>query len=323
MSDLTLILPDGNTIEIEAGQTYGDAVRQIGEGLLRNALAVTVDGTHHPLAETATAGGQLVVITRNSEQGLQTLRHSVAHLMAWAVQDLYPGAKFAFGPAIDSGFYYDFDRGEPFTEEELSAIEKRMRELAAQKVRVERGTITLAEAREMFADQPYKLAQIEDLKDQELSIYRMGEFTDFCEGPHVPDSRDLKAFKLLNTSAAHWVKDHTAPMLQRIYGTAFFKKKDLDAHLVQLEEARKRDHRKLGRELDLFGIMEDAGPGLSYWFPRGDLLREQVIDYWKGIHRRRGFRVEMNRAAARDRLPLQRFGGGLDLVGHAYTCLLY
>ncbi len=291
MSKLSLTLPDGNTVEIEEGQPYGDAVRQIGEGLYRNALAVTVDGTNHPLAEAAAKAGELRVITRNSPEGLQTLRHSVAHLMAWAVQDLYPGVKFAFGPAIDSGFYYDFDRGEPFTEEELTGIEKRMRELASQKVPVVREVVTHDEARRMFADQPYKLAQIADLTGEELSIYRMGEFTDFCEGPHVPDSKDLKAFKLLNVSAAHWAKDHDAPMLQRIYGTAFFKKKDLDAHLVLLEEARKRDHRKLGRELDLFGIMEDAGPGLSYWFPRGDILREQVIDYWKDIHRKRGYRT--------------------------------
>jgi threonyl-tRNA synthetase len=291
MSNLTLTLPDGNSVTIAAGAPYGDAVRQIGEGLYRNALAVTVDGTHHPLDEAATAGGDLKVITRNSEEGLQTLRHSVAHLMAWAVQDLFPGVKFAFGPAIESGFYYDFDRGEPFTVEELAAIERRMTGLAQQKVPVVREVISHDEARRMFADQPYKLAQIEDLTGEELSIYRMGGFTDFCEGPHVPDSRDLKAFKLLNASAAHWVKDHNAPMLQRIYGTAFFKKKDLDDHLVLLEEARKRDHRKLGRELDLFGIMEEAGPGLSYWFPRGDILREQIIDFWKGIHRARGYRT--------------------------------
>jgi len=291
MSNLQLKLPDGKVLELEQGRPYGDAVKQIGEGLYRNALAVKVDGTNHPLDEPASTGGEMVVITRNSNEGLQTLRHTVAHLMAWAVQDLYPGVKFAFGPAIESGFYYDFDRGEPFTEEELAAIEKRMRELAGKKVPVVREVVTPDEARRMFADQPYKLAQIEDLQGEELSIYRLGEFTDFCEGPHMPDSRDLKAFKLLSVSAAHWVKDHDAPMLQRIYGTAFFKKKDLDQHLALLEEAKKRDHRKLGRELDLFGIMEDAGPGLSFWFPRGDILREQIIDFWKDIHRRHGYRT--------------------------------
>ena len=291
MSQLNLKLPDGNVLQLEEGRPYGDAVKQIGEGLFRNALAVTVNGTHHPLDEAASTGGDLKVITKNSDEGLQTLRHSVAHLMAWAVQDLYPGVKFAFGPAIESGFYYDFDRGEPFTEEELATIEKRMSELAQQKVPVVREVVTPQQAKAMFADQPYKMAQIEDLEGEELSIYRMGEFTDFCEGPHVPDSKDLKAFKLLNVSAAHWAKDHSAPMLQRIYGTAFFKKKDLDEHLVMLEEAKKRDHRKLGRELDLFGIHEEAGSGLSFWYPRGDILREQIMDFWKQIHRERGYRT--------------------------------
>ncbi len=291
MPNLSLILPDGNTIEIEQGQPYAEAVRQIGEGLLRNALAVTIDGVHHPLDEAATTGGQMQVITKNSPEGLETLRHSTAHLLAWAVQDLFPGVKFAFGPSIEHGFYYDFDRGEAFSTEELAKIEKRMLELARQKESIKREAVTHDQAREMFKDQPYKLAQIEDLKGEELSIYRMGGFTDFCEGPHIPDTKDLKAFKLTSVSAAHWMKDPTAPMLQRIYGTAFFKKKDLTAHLEMLEEAKKRDHRKLGRELDLFGITEEAGPGLSLWFPRGDLLREQVIDYWKGVHRRHGYKT--------------------------------
>ncbi|PID81372.1 threonine--tRNA ligase [bacterium DOLZORAL124_64_63] len=293
MSTLSFKLPDGNVLELEKGRPYGDAVKQIGEGLYRNSLAVKVNGVNHPLDEAAEKGGDLVVITKNSEEGLQTLRHTVAHLMAWAVQDLYPGVKFAFGPAIESGFYYDFDRGEPFSEEELTTIENRMRELARQKVKVTREVVTPEQARAMFKDQPYKLAQIEDLEKlgEEFSIYRLGDFTDFCEGPHVPDSGALKAFKLLNVSAAHWVKDHDAPMLQRIYGTAFFKKKDLDAHLEMLEEAKKRDHRKLGRELDLFGIQEDAGAGLSFWYPRGDILREQIMDFWKDIHRKHGYRT--------------------------------
>ncbi len=291
MSNLSLILPDGNTLEIEKGQPYAEAVRQISEGLLRNSLAVTIDGTNHPLDEPATVGGHMHIITKNSDEGLETLRHSTAHLMAWAVQDLFPGVKFAFGPAIEGGFYYDFDRDDPFTPEELTKIEKHMLELAKNKEGIKRETVSHDEARAMFKDQPYKLAQIEDLKGEELSIYRMGGFTDFCEGPHIPDTKDLKAFKLTSVSAAHWVKDPNAPMLQRIYGTAFFKKKDLTAHLEMLEEAKKRDHRKLGRELDLFGITEEAGPGLSLWYPRGDLLREQVINYWKEVHRQKGYKT--------------------------------
>jgi threonyl-tRNA synthetase len=291
MSELSLKLPDGNTLQIEDGQTYGDAVRQIGEGLLRNALAVTVDGVHHPLGEKVLAGGDMLVITRGADEGLETLRHSTAHLLAWAVQDLFPGVKFAFGPDIENGFYYDFDREDPFTEEDLVEIEKRMKELAKDKVAIERVEVSKAEAEKLFNDQPYKLQQIESLGDEQLSVYRMGAFQDLCEGPHTPDTKDLKAFKLLSVAGAYWRGDNSQPMLQRIYGTSFFKKKDLDAHLTMLEEAKKRDHRKLGRELDLFGIMEEAGPGLSYWFPRGDLLREQIIDYWKDIHRRNGYQT--------------------------------
>ncbi len=291
MSDLILTLPDGNSLEVKEGQSYGDAVRQIGEGLFRNALAVTVDGVHHPLIEKVSGDGEMLVITRSADAGLETLRHSTAHLMAWAVQDLFPGVKFAFGPDIENGFYYDFDREEPFTEDDLGKIENRMRELAKQKVVIERLEVSRHEAEKMFSDQSYKLEQIASLGDEQLSVYRMGEFQDLCEGPHLPDTKDLKAFKLLSVAGAYWRGDSSQPMLQRIYGTSFFKKKDLDAHLAMLEEAKKRDHRKLGRELDLFGIMDEAGPGLSYWFPRGDLLREQIIDYWKDIHRRNGYKT--------------------------------
>jgi len=294
MSKLTLTLPDGANVELDAGQKYGDAVRQIGEGLFRNALAVTVDGVNHALDEEAAAGGNLTVITRGSEAGYDTLRHSTAHLMAWAVQELYPGVKFAFGPNIENGFYYDFDREEPFSEEELEAIEAKMRELAKQNVTIEREIMDRGQAESLFADQPYKLDQIRHLDETdaaELSIYRMGSFVDLCEGPHVPATKELKAFKLLSVAGAYWRGDSSQPMLQRIYGTSWFKKKELDQHLAMLEEAKKRDHRKLGRELDLYGIMDEAGPGLSYWFPRGDILRDQIISYWKNVHRQNGYQT--------------------------------
>jgi len=294
MSQLTYSLPDGNTVSIDAGQPYAEAVRSIGEGLLRNALAVKVDGVNHALAEPADAGGALEVITRGSEAGYDTLRHSTAHLMAWAVQELYPGTKFAFGPDIENGFYYDFDREEAFNDEDLVKIEAKMKELAKLKLPVEREILNRKQAEELFADQPFKLDQIRHLDESEaaeLSIYRMGEFVDLCEGPHVPTTKELKAFKLLSVAGAYWRGDSDNPMLQRIYGTSWFKKKELDEHLQMLEEAKKRDHRKLGRELDLFGIMEQAGPGLSYWFPRGDILRDQIIAYWKNVHRRNGYQT--------------------------------
>jgi threonyl-tRNA synthetase len=294
MSQLTYSLPDGNTVSIEEGQPYGEAVRAIGEGLLRNALAVKIDGVNHALAEPATGGGALEVITRGSEAGYDTLRHSTAHLMAWAVQELYPGVKFAFGPNIENGFYYDFDRADPFSEDELAAIEAKMLELAKSDVAITRDVMSRTDAEKLFADQPYKLDQIRHLDETEaaeLSVYRMGEFVDLCEGPHVPTTRELKAFKLLSVAGAYWRGDSSQPMLQRIYGTSWFKKKELDEHLHMLEEAKKRDHRKLGRELDLFGIMDEAGPGLSYWFPRGDVLRTQVVDYLLGVLRRYGYKT--------------------------------
>ncbi len=289
MADFTLTLPDASRISVPEGATFRDAVGAIGAGLLRSALAVTFEGTHYTLEDRVPGDGSLQVITRGSDEGLDALRHSAAHLLAWAVSELYPGTKFAFGPPVENGFYYDFDRDEPFTEDDLVTIEARMRELAARKVPVVREEITAAQGREIFADQPYKLEQIEALGDAQLSIYRMGDFVDLCEGPHVPSTADIKAVKLLSVAGAYWRGDSSNRQLQRIYGTAFFKQKDLDAHLALLEEARKRDHRKLGRELDLFGIMDEAGPGLSFWYPRGDIIREEIIGFWKALHRRDGY----------------------------------
>jgi len=289
MAQLQLTLPDGGTLDVPAGATFREAVAALGDGLARSALAVRLDDSNYTLADPVPRGGRFAVITRDTADGLETLRHSTAHLLAWAVQDLFPGVKFAFGPAIDSGFYYDFDRAEPFADEELAAIEERMRALAGGKVPVARRVVTPDEARRLFAGQPYKLEQIAALGEAELTVYEMGGFRDLCEGPHVPSTAELKAFKLLHVAGAYWRGDSSQPMLQRIYGTAFFKKSELDAHLAMLEEARKRDHRRLGRELDLFGIMDEAGPGLTFWFPRGDILREQIVDYWKRVHRERGY----------------------------------
>ncbi len=289
MAQLQLTLPDGNAVAVDEGARFKDAVGEIGAGLLRNALAVSLDDVHYSLEDEVPRTGVLRVITRGSDEGLDTLRHSSAHLLAWAVQDLFPGTKFAFGPAVENGFYYDFDRDEPFTEDDLARIEARMVELARTKVPVVRRTLGVDEAKTLFADQPYKLEQIESLGDAELSAYEMGGFVDLCEGPHVPGTAEIKAVKLLSVAGAYWRGDSDNQQLQRIYGTSFFKKKDLDAHLAMLEEARKRDHRKLGRELDLFGVMDEAGPGLSFWYPRGDVLREEVIAFWKHLHRRDGY----------------------------------
>jgi threonyl-tRNA synthetase len=291
MASVELVLPDGKSITAQTGQPVREAVRSLGEGWLRQALAVRLNGRNYTLDETLPAGGSFEVIARGTSAGYDTLRHSTAHLLAWAVQELFPGVKFGFGPSIENGFYYDFDREESFSEEDLAAIEAKMQELARRKIPVTRREVTRDEARRLFSTQPYKLEQIDELRDATLSLYTMGQFTDLCEGPHVPSTAELKAFKLLNVAGAYWRGDSDRPMLQRIYGTAWFKQKELQDHLAMLEEAKKRDHRKLGRELDLFGIMEEAGPGLSYWFPRGEILREEVMSYWKDLHRRRGYHM--------------------------------
>jgi threonyl-tRNA synthetase len=291
MSGYLLVLPDGKEVEATNESTFADVVAGIGAGLARNALAVTLDDRHYALVDSVPAGGKFSVITKSSDEGLDALRHSAAHLLAWAVQELYPDTKFGFGPAVENGFYYDFDREQPFTEDELGLIEKKMMELAAGKLPIQRREIDPGEGKTLFADQPYKLEQMESLGDVALSAYTVGAFTDLCEGPHVPDTSLLKAVKLTSVAGAYWRGDSEKQQLQRIYGTAFFKKKDLDEHLERLEEARKRDHRKLGRELDLYGIMEEAGPGLSFWYPRGDVLREEIIGLWKHLHRRDGYKT--------------------------------
>jgi threonyl-tRNA synthetase len=291
MSEFQLTLPDGNSIKVQEGASFSDAVGLIGAGLLRNSLAINFNGKHFALVDKIPSSGNLSVITKSSEDGYDTLRHSAAHLLAWAVKELYPDTRFAFGPAIENGFYYDFDRDEPFTEDDLLSIEKKMLELASTKESINRIEVSKSDAKILFNDQPYKLEQIEELGDEDLTVYQVGSFQDLCEGPHIPDTSYIKAIKLLSVAGAYWRGNSDNKMLQRIYGTAFYKKKELNIHLEMLEEAKKRDHRKLGRELDLYGIMDEAGPGLSFWFPRGDVLKDEMISFWKEIHRRDGYKT--------------------------------
>jgi threonyl-tRNA synthetase len=288
--NVTLTLPDGSVKEVAAGTTVRDAIAAIGPGLARAAVAARLDGRYEPLDQPVHADASLEVVTRDSEDGLYVLRHSTAHLMAWAVSELFPGARFGFGPPVEDGFYYDIDVPEPFTEDDLERIEKKMKELAGKKVPVEREVLDPSTAAERFGDQPFKVEQIELLKESnELFAYHMGEFTDLCEGPHVPNTSEIKAFKLKSVAGAYWRGDENREQLQRIYGTSWYSKKDLAAHLEMLEEAKKRDHRKLGQELDLFGIQEEAGGGLAFYYPKGSAIRNVLIDYWKQEHLRDGY----------------------------------
>ena len=226
------------------------------------------------------------------EQLRHQMRHSAAHVMADAVLQLFPEAKMAIGPPTQDGFYYDFDVSRPFTPEDLASIEDLMRKAIASKAPFEREEISREQAKAMFADQPYKLEIIDGLPDAEtLSIYRHGDFTDLCQGPHVASTGDIEAVKLLQVAGAYWRGDEHRPMLQRIYGTAFESQTELDEHLARLEEAEKRDHRTLGRQLDLFTVHEEIGPGLILWHPKGGVIRSIIEDYWRDVHYRHGYSI--------------------------------
>jgi threonyl-tRNA synthetase len=222
---------------------------------------------------------------------LERMRHSAAHVMAEAVQSLFPGAKFGIGPAIESGFYYDFDLPRPLTPEDLPVIEAKMREIVKADLPFTSEEVDKDTARRLFANQPYKLELIEELDEEKATIYRQGSFTDLCRGPHVSATGEIKAFKLLNIAGAYWRGDEKRPMLQRIYGVAFETQPELEAYLTQLEEAARRDHRKLGRELDLYSIHDEAGPGLVHWHPKGATIRRIIEDFWREEHINHGYDI--------------------------------
>src|SRR5919112_354331 len=271
---LTLTLPDGSVREVAPGTLPREVVRSIGERLLKAAVAVTVDGEVQDLVTPLRRGGAFRVLTDRDPEALPVLRHSAAHALATAVRRLRPDAQIGFGPAIEDGFYYDFGVAEPFTPEDLAAFEAEMRKVAAEKHPFEREEVDRGEAKRRFADDPLKLERIDDLGAGEIiSTYTDGPFVDLCRGPHVPDTGGLRHFRLTHTAGAYWRGDEKRPMLQRIYGTAWFKKEDLEAYLHRLEEAKRRDHRVLGKQLDLFSIQEVVGPGLVFWHPKGAMIK--------------------------------------------------
>ncbi len=291
MSEVNITLKDGNIIKLEAGKTLYDAAYAIGPGLAKVALAGYVDGEMVDLGHKIEADAEVNIITNRSDEAIDIIRHSTAHLMAQAVKELYPKTKIAIGPTIENGFYYDFDVDAPFTPEDFTKIEKRMKELYKKKVPIAREVLTSDEAIKLFKDlgETYKVELIEDLAEETVSIYRQGDFIDLCRGPHVPTTGSLKVFKLVSNAGAYWRGDENKKMLQRIYGTAFFKRSELDEHLHKLEEAKKRDHRKLGRELELFSINEEVGAGLVIWHPKGAMLRHLLEDFEKKEHLKRGY----------------------------------
>ncbi len=276
-------LPDGSILELTPGSTAHDAARQIGAGLAKAALAAVVDGQVVDLGRPLGGEVSLRILTRRDPEALDVLRHSTAHVLATAVREIRPEAAIGFGPPIEDGFYYDFDVDEPFTPDELERIEGRMAEVASEAQPFERRVVTREEARVLFSDDPLKLERLEELGDDEtITVYRNGPFLDLCRGPHVPSTGQIEHFKLLSTAGAYWRGDSSRQMLQRIYGTAWFDQKSLDEYLVRLEEAKKRDHRRLGRELDLFFFHPNA-PGAAFWTHRGMTIYRLLSEWMRGV----------------------------------------
>jgi threonyl-tRNA synthetase len=290
-----LTFPDGSVREYPDRVTGREVAEDIGPRLARAAVAVTLDGEQRDLGRPIEGDAKFAVITEDSEAGRAIIRHSAAHVLAQAVLGLFPGAKFAIGPSITDGFYYDFDIGRPFTTEDLDRIEQRMSEIVALDQPFERGTLAIDEALQAFSDQPFKREIIEGVESaegverSEVSVYRNNGFVDLCRGPHLPSTGRLRAFRLTRASGAYWRGDESNAQLQRIYGTAWESEKALEEHLRRLEEAEKRDHRRLGVELDLYSFPSELGSGLAVWHPKGGLLRKEIEDYSRRTHLANGY----------------------------------
>ncbi|MFQ5532515.1 MAG: threonine--tRNA ligase [Candidatus Methylomirabilales bacterium] len=312
MGQVEVVLPDGRTQQFRADRPLSDLLREIGSDVEGRVMAARLDGKLVGLSTVVPPGAKVELVPMDSPDGLYILRHSTAHLMAAAVQELYPGAQFAIGPPVQDGFYYDIDLPRPLPAEELPILEEKMRALQAERLPYVRMEMPVDQALKLMQEsgQRYKVEiletirrygtsrpdTVEELKGEVeaggvVSFYQTGSFLDLCKGPHVPDTSFLRAFKLTHTAGAYWRGDERNPMLTRIYGTAFPTQEALELHLSRLEEARRRDHRRLGRELELFSIEEEVGPGLVLWHPKGAVIREVVEAFWREEHRRRGYQL--------------------------------
>ena len=290
MPDISINLPDGSAKQVSEGATILTVAESIGPRLAQAAIAGKINGDLVDTNHVVTDGDAIEIITEKSPEALHILRHSAAHVMAEAVKDLFPMAQFGIGPAIEDGFYYDFEVGRPFTPEDLVAIEERMTQIISEEKTFQRTEIDRLEAWDEFEQQELKRELISDLPvDAVISIYRQGAFTDLCRGPHLPTTGRIGAFKLTKIAGAYWRGDADRPMLQRIYGTAWFSQKDLDAYLERVEQAEKRDHRKLGKELDLFSFHEVAGAGLPIYHPKGARVLRLMQEWLRGVLYERGY----------------------------------
>jgi len=290
MENIKVTLPDGSVKEYDAGTTVEDVAYSIGSGLGRDAIAGVVNGKEVDAYYSIEKDVELSIITIDSDDALDIIRHTTSHVMAQAVKRLYDNVQVAIGPTIEDGFYYDFNLDENFNEESLAEIEAEMQKIIEEDIEIERKELPRAAAIDLMKErnEKYKLELIEELDDQMISLYFQGDYVDLCRGPHLPSTGYIKAFKLLNVAGAYWRGDENNEMLQRIYGTAFASEKDLEKHLNRMEEAKKRDHRKLGKELDLFS-MQDEGRGFPFFHPKGMALRNELVDFWKEEHRKAGY----------------------------------
>ena len=311
---IELVYPDGTTASHPVGLTGEDVARSIGPRLAAAAVAVALDDQFLDLRRPIDQSGKFRVITADTDEGRHILRHSAAHILAQAVLDLYPGAHFGIGPAIEDGFYYDFDIGRPFTPEDLEQIESRMREIVAEDQSFDRSVLSADEALRLFSDQPLKQEIIASVDPgeveaaSEITVYRNRDFVDLCRGPHLPSTGRLPAFKLLRTAGAYWRGDEKRQQLQRIYGTAWESEKALAEYLHRVEEAERRDHRRLGHELDLYSFPRELGPGLAVWHQKGGMFRKVVEDHSRRLHERFGFEFVVSPHLAREAL--------WDISGH-------
>jgi threonyl-tRNA synthetase len=291
MPNVQITFPDGTSKEFPQGVTALEVAKSLGPRLAAEAVAAKVDGRLVDLSFPIESSGPVQIITPSSPEALEIYRHSAAHLLAAAVTELFPDAHPGIGPPTETGFFYDFYREKPFSEDDLKKIEEKMRELAQADLPNERVCFPKEEGRKLFAQMGefLKCELIEEKAEPVFSAYRTGKFLDFCRGPHLPSTGRLQAFKMLSAAGAHWKGDERSHPMQRIYGTAFFTPQELDAYLVKVEEAKKRDHRRLGKELELFSIQDDAGPGLIFWHPKGGMVRKVIEDWLRDELIKRGY----------------------------------
>ena len=300
---IRVTLPDGTVLELPKGSGAGEVAAAIGPGLAKAAVGAEINGVLLGLNEPIEEDVNIRILTERDPEALGLLRHSAAHVLATAVRELIPGAGIGFGPAIEDGFYYDFEVPEPFTPEDLETIEEKMGEVVESDLVFERRQVTKDEARVLFSDDALKLERLEEFTDEEvITVYRDGPFLDLCKGPHVPSTGRLKHYRLLSAAGAYWRGDENRQMLQRIYGTAFFGKKELKKHLQKLEEAKKRDHRVIGKQLDLFSTDQRVGSGLILWHPKGAVIRNEVEKYEQELILRHGYVLVYTPHIAAERL---------------------